>query len=833
MRLWRLVIDEANSLIGTTDWTGKQKSPILVGMISRRFVGMVFVCALFSAHAATAQSVVTGTVTDPQSAVVPDARVVLLNGQTELRTARTDAAGRYRFDGVAPGAYAVAVSAPGFQTATTATISLAAGQSVTRDVSLALAGATDFVSVEGRAVASGYRADATSLGPLGSSRLLDTPYTVSVLPSELMANGQVKNFKEASKYLPLVEFQEMQGSEILRPATRGMQGSNMQNARMDGMGIVVTGANSMESLQQIEVLNGIGAALYGPANPSGMFNFVPKRPTERFVRRATVNYDGRSVTTGQVDFGGRVGPNRRFGYRVNALGGNGETFVDGSELTRTMISAAGDVRPFERTVVEAFYSHYNLEQRGFPGWFTYGRANTRTAFVLVPADAPDPARPGYGQPEAGVDLESRIGQLRVRHQVSPNWSLSVGALDQLVERDISTQVNAFTDNVGNYTASLASGFAPRFRVFSNLSHLNGRVTTGRVSHDIAVGVTGYTFKSYSDVTNPTAASVRLGTANVALPVVFPLPAAGIPTHVNIFLSSAIHQEGVSIADNIGLGRGWSMRASVSQDWIWTDNYNNASVRTGGYKDDGVSPLISVIYKPKPRMTMYATWGSSLQQGDLAPGTAVNAGQGLAPYRTHQEEIGYKVALGAIDIATAWFRLERPFANLDATDNVFRISGDQLNYGFETMVSGRIGSRLVTYSGFTILDPKMTNTLVAEANDKHFVGIPTWKSNLLGEYRVPSLSGAFVSLNWQLVGRRPIDDANTAYTSSYNVVDAGVRYAHALKGAVATWRLNVNNIGDAHYWSTLGPGNITGTNVGSYTAHLGQPRTGAASMEVAF
>ena len=90
----------------------------------------------------------------------------------------------------------------------------------------------------------------------------------------------MKNFKEASKYLPLVEFQEMQGSEILRPATRGMQGSNMQNARMDGMGIVVTGANSMESLQQIEVLNGLGAALYGPANPSGMFNFVPKRPTE-------------------------------------------------------------------------------------------------------------------------------------------------------------------------------------------------------------------------------------------------------------------------------------------------------------------------------------------------------------------------------------------------------------------------------------------------------------------------------------------------------------------------------------------------------------------------
>ena len=101
-----------------------------------------------------------------------------------------------------------------------------------------------------------------------------------------------------------------------------------------------------------------------------------------------------------------------------------------------------------------------------------------------------------------------------------NWHLSIGVLDQLVERDISTQVNALTDNAGNYTASLASGFAPRFRVFSNLSHVNGRVTTGRITHDVAIGVAGYTFKTYSDVTNPPPASVRLGTANIASPVVF-------------------------------------------------------------------------------------------------------------------------------------------------------------------------------------------------------------------------------------------------------------------------------------------------------------------------
>ena len=791
------------------------------------------IIVLSSATSARAQASISGTVTDPQSAVVHGADVALSAGQTVLRT-RTDVQGRYRFEGVPAGTFTIEVIARGFQTAR-AEIALASGQSATRDVALAIAATTDSVTVEAVGSAeSGYRVGtASSIGPLGPSPLLDTPYTVNVLPAELLSNGQVKNFKEASKYLPLVEFQEMQGSEILRPATRGMQGSNMQNARMDGMGIVVTGANSMESLQQIEVLNGLGAALYGPANPSGMFNFVPKRPSDRPVRRASFDYDGHTVMAFRGDAGGRLGKDRRFGYRVNALTGNGETFVDGSDLERRLFSVAGDYKPFVHTAVEAFYSYYSLEQRGFPGWFTYGRANASSTFVLVPGEAPDPTRVGYGQPDAGLDLQSRIGQLRVLHDFSPNWHLTLGVLDQLTDRDISTQVNALTSNTGDYTASLASGFAPRFRVFSNLSHLNGIVMTGRVRHEVAIGVAGYTFKTYSDVTAPPAASVRLGTASIAAPVVFPLPAAGIPTHTNIYRSSSVHQQGVSVADNVVLGKGWSVRAALSQDWIWVDNYNSAFVRTGGYDDNGLSPLVSVMYKPAAHMTLYATSGSSLQQGDVAPGTAVNAGEGLAPYRTTQHEAGYKVSLPMLDVSTAVFRLDRPFATLDPADNVFRVTGNQVNWGVEGMVTGRVGRRLVTYGGLTLLDPKLTDTPTPATNDKHFVGIPTYKSNLLTEYRLPFGNATFASLNWQLVGRRPIDDVNTAYTPAYHVVDVGARYACSLPNAVLTFRFNVNNVGDTHYWSTLGPGNITGTNVGSYTAHLGQPRTVAASMEVTF
>ena len=90
-------------------------------------------------------------------------------------------------------------------------------------MTLALAGATDFVTVEGTAVADrGYHVERSARSARSAKRRCSTRRTPSACcPRELINNGQVKNFKEASKYLPLVEFQEMQGSEILVPQLAG------------------------------------------------------------------------------------------------------------------------------------------------------------------------------------------------------------------------------------------------------------------------------------------------------------------------------------------------------------------------------------------------------------------------------------------------------------------------------------------------------------------------------------------------------------------------------------------------------------------------------------
>jgi iron complex outermembrane receptor protein len=672
-----------------------------------------------------------------------------------------------------------------------------------------------------------YRVGApAALGPMGSVRLLDTPNSIMVLPKDLIENAQISSVKDALKYLPLVQFQEQQGSEVLRPGTRGMQSSNFQNARFDGMTFFVTGANAMEQLQQIEVLSGPASAAYGPANPAGMFNFIAKRPTKAALRRVTVGYASDAIYSVAADLGGPVGTSDVVSFRLNAAAANGRAFVADSQLDRNVGSLAIDIRPSASTALEFNASVNSLSQKGYPGWFTYGPT------INLPT-APDPKAQGLGQSYAGVDLQNKLASVRLKQDLGAQWHLVVGALTQNIDRNINTPVNNLTDNAGKYTASLANGFAPRFLITSNTLYLNGAFSTGFIGHDLTMGTTGFRASTYAVLNTPTAANVLLGTANIANPTVFAQPAAGLPDTGAQFKSSNAEQQGFNVTDTLTLSPQWRLRLAVSRDWMRTRNTARTGALTSTYSDNGWSPMPSLIYKPAENLTTYVTYANSLQQGDLAPAGSANANTGLAPYRSKQFEGGVKLALNRLDLALALFRLERPFASVDAADNVFKISGRQINSGIEATAVGEILPNLTLYGGLTVLDPKMKDTGVPATSNQQYVGMPKLRSNLLFEYRVPTLGGLVLTADWQHVGTRPANDSNTTWAPSYELFDLGARYATQVLGQAVTLRLAVSNVTDKRYWSTVAPSNITGTNKGNMVAHVGAPRTLALSAAVDF
>lgn len=852
---------------------------------------------------------ISGIVTDPDANVVARAAVSLGNSSHSIvMTGTTNSEGVYLFSGLAPGSYTVEVNAKGFKAAA-AEVVLAPGQNMLSQNFKLLVGQTvQTVEVRSGSFENAYRVNRLAPAtPFGTTPIVNLPYTINVISRQLIDDTMSRNFKEAAKYLPLVSFQEMQGPEILRPETRGMQGTNMQGDRMDGMGFAVTVPFALEEYEQVEVLSGVGSPMYGPSNPSGTFNFVSKAPTEEPLREIEMEYEGRSVVTGHVDLGGRLGPNKIFGYRINMLLGDGTGYVTNSQLRRQLAFGNFDLHPSAHTTIGGLYSYYNLYQHGYPGWFSYNPTLNPTAvctttysskcYSKLPVNAPDPVRQGYGQRFLGSSTNNQIGEARASHDFSSNWRLMLGVLQQISVRNLTTAVNALYNSTGDYQTEAENIFqgtiSGRFQVKSDLGYLTGRFRTGPFEHDVVVGSTGYKFSTWNPKTAvPGSFLCKLDDptvchANIASPVINADPGYTPYTGIySLYVNSTIHQQGFNFGDTITLTPRWLVRAAASQDWTWTTSYKSPggpAHEVPGHMSQAASPTGSVMYKPTPNQTAYVTFADSIQAPDVAPGNSngvivANASQALPPYRSTQWEVGYKLQSARLNFTADVFRIRRPFANLQVLSTTAgydcggtplpagdicqneQIIGQQINHGAEAMLAGNLTQRLKFIGGITALRPILTHTSVllpvgnpnvsptctspagvpASAlicpsyvtNNKNLVGIPDYKSNILAEYRMPVLNGAFFTFDWQHVGRRAADDRNSYWVPQYNTFDLGGRYSAPVFGRVVTWLFTVNNVSNVHFWSTLGPGSITGQSAADL-AHLGEPRLITASMRYEF
>jgi hypothetical protein len=86
------------------------------------------VCAISAFAQSSTTAVLTGVVTDPTQAVVPDAKITITRVDTgQSREARTGGDGEYRIVLLPPGFYDVKVEKPGFLTQTKKGIELTVG----------------------------------------------------------------------------------------------------------------------------------------------------------------------------------------------------------------------------------------------------------------------------------------------------------------------------------------------------------------------------------------------------------------------------------------------------------------------------------------------------------------------------------------------------------------------------------------------------------------------------------------------------------------------------------------------------------------------------------
>ncbi|BDG85411.1 MULTISPECIES: TonB-dependent receptor [Citrobacter] len=674
---------------------------------------------------------------------------------------------------------------------------------------------------------AGFKTNDIDVGPLGNKAWVDTPYSTTTVTKEMIENQQAQSVSELLKYSPSTQMQARGGMDVGRPQSRGMQGSVVANSRLDGLNIVSTTAFPVEMLERLDVLNSLTGALYGPASPAGQFNFVAKRPTEETLRKVTLGYQSRSAFTGHVDLGGHIDDDNRFGYRVNVLNQEGEGNLDDSTLRRKLLSVALDWNIQPGTQLQLDASHYEFIQKGYPGSFSYGPN------IKLPS-APDPKDKNLALSTAGNDLTTDTVSTRLIHYLNDEWSVTAGVGWQQADRAMRNVSSKIINNQGDISRSLKdSTAAGRFRVLSNTATLNGHVDTGSVGHDIALSTTGYVWSLYS--AKGTGPSYSWDTTNMYHPSEMYEKGDGkIITGGDRYKSSVNTQQSITLGDTVTFTPKWSAMFYLSQSWIQSQNYNKSGHKTGQIDENGLSPNAALMYKITPNVMAYVSYAESLEQGGTAPTNSdvKNAGQTLDPYRSKQYEMGLKADVSGMNLGAALFRLERPFAYVDPGDNVYKEQGNQVNNGLELTASGNVWQGLNIYSGVTLLDPKLKDTVSDTTSDKRVVGVPKVQANVLAEYSLPSMPEWVYSANVHYTGKRAANDTNTAWASSYTTWDLGTRYTTKISNVPTTFRVVVNNVFDKHYWASIFPSGTDGDN-GSPSAFIGSGREVRASVTFDF
>jgi iron complex outermembrane receptor protein len=666
-----------------------------------------------------------------------------------------------------------------------------------------------------------YNTTTANLGPLGNRSILNTPTSVTVVPEDLIVNQQVSTVNDALHFLPSVEIRDQQGFEVSRPQSRGFQGSVVQNTRLDGLNVVGTTAIPAENLSGIQVLNGLAGALYGPETPAGVFNYVLKRPTDTPLFRFIEGYDSNSVFTEQADVGGRTGP---VGYRINMVHGQGESYVAGSNVNRTLFSSDLDFHLDDQTVLATDFSHYEAKGFGLPGSIVYDSGKS----TILPT-AVDPTRVGYGQPNAGTDLITNTGLVKIKHQFNDDWNLELGGLYQDAQRNLFGITNTMTDNSGNFTVTKNFNAIPHYTIGSNEAALNGHFDALGMKNDLTIGTNGFINGQYS---YRNSIATVLGTSNLANPVV--LPTKPIPPNGGQFKSATLTEQNIVVGDMLHFNEQWAVQGVLNTSFLKSKSFNAAGKETSSESLNGVlSPTVSLIYKPTAPITLYATYANSVEQGEQAPAGSANVNEFLSPYHDTQYEAGVKYAISKDFLITAdGFRMTRPLATTDAVTNTFQVVGTQRNYGAEIFAQGNITPELSVFGGITYIDARLLGTHNPLTDGKLVVGVPKVKSDIALDYHPAYFDGFALTGALHYESQRAATNTNGSYAPAYATLDVGARYSFNWLQHHMTARFQVLNVTDTQYYVSIADGNIVGS-PGANTAYLGTPRTFMASLEADF
>ena len=611
--------------------------------------------------------------------------------------------------------------------------------------------------------------------------VLDVPQTVTIVTDDDIRSQGFREIGDIIRYTPGVNTSQGEGH---RDAVvfRGVRST--ADFFLDGVRDDVQYYRSLYNVEQVEILRGPNALLFGRGGTGGIINRVTKKAV---LGEAFGGYDLGTDSFGALDFAAdyNVQTSSNSALRFNIHSDALENHRDHYDGTRFGMNPTVTVALSDKTTVELSYEYADHERfidRGIP---TINNAPDESLSNIV-----------FGDPDINTTtLEANIMRANVSHKFSENRKGNLAVQSSSFEKMYQ---NLYASGYDGTLVTMDGYLDPTERDnFIISGNIVSEVVTGSVTHTILVGaeLINTENKNHRYDTNWSTTDDDNEVFNISRPMDFTVNSAGVATAVNftnslksktesdISVTSLFVQDQMDLTDNIKLMIGGRLDSFD----ITVDDIKNGTSESR--TDDRFSPRAGLIYKPQESVSLYISYSESFlpRSGEQFKKLDATAAR-LDPDVFESTELGVKWAMtDTLSFTAAIFDSEQTKATYDnVTGENSEIRGLQVD-GMEVELRGQVSDKLELAVGYSSLDGTTSSGGVARE-------VPDHTFSLFAKYQVDENFGWALGVTQQ--GESHIKDNSTLILPEYTRFDFAA-YWNVSDDMVL--RLNVENLSDELYF----------------------------------
>ncbi|MEL8056293.1 MAG: TonB-dependent siderophore receptor [Pseudomonadota bacterium] len=624
--------------------------------------------------------------------------------------------------------------------------------------------------------------------------IIDVPQSLSIITSDEIAQRGFNSISDIVDYTAGVNMSQGEGH---RDAVvfRGVRST--ADFFIDGVRDDVQYYRPLYNIEQVEVLRGPNALLFGRGGTGGILNRVTKKAElgEQFTGYAA-SIDTFGAYSAQVDSNFEV--NDKAAFRINAFYeylDNHRDFYDGDRIG---INPTGRFELTPATTLDLSYEfvdHERFIDRGIP---TGSDGRPVEAFTDIV----------FGDPELNTtQLEAHLLRANLEHKFSDNlkgnFSAFYGDYDKLYQNFYASSY----DQANTPTVVGIDGYVDTTQRQNLIlsANLVGEFQTGAIGHTIVSGVEIIDTSNDNDRFNPVWSdsnddvefftiqrplnfSNGVGVASNGNPTTVAFSDLNDDTEADVQVFSAYIQDEIEISDQLDIIIG------ARFDEFEIDVFNVPANENRSRTDDKVTPRLGVVYKPMENISIYGSYSESFLPRSGEQFANINgSNNALDPNEFTNLEAGVKWNfMEALSFTAAIFEIEQSSPQVaDSDPSTLDVIDSEIS-GIELQLQGQVTDAWFVSAGFSTLDGEIVDRSGPTGRTPR--ELPETMFSLWNAYQVTDQFGLGLGLTYQ--DESFINNSNSAVLPSYTRVDAAAYY-----DVSDTLRLQVNieNLTDETYF----------------------------------